>query len=329
MKTNKLLTCSIAAGILVAGVLPLVLYRLFFVGVPGFLVDSLHPTLPFRATSLFEQWLVVITAFGVKPAYMVLSLLWIIWLRRQTSPDLAALRWGLISFLAGESACAVNYLFFGGLCDLADYLHSYGMAVSFSFVTYAALEGLDLRVVKYSAATDRCAALSLCRACIKHAEVPCGLRRVFTMLIPASIAVAFMPLCADLRAVSYDTTILNSLQHYSSPLSCQWFESRYCVWLAALLLSASWLVLVLKREDPVGPAKVLFAAAMGPLSFSLMRLFLRAAYSDDLVWSNVWEELTELVFVTATGFVLWVFRRGLFREASAPTGGPDAQPAPA
>ena len=329
MKTNKHLTFSIAAGILIAGVLPLILYRMFFVGVPGFLVDSLHPTLPLHDTSLFEQWLAVITAFGVKPAYMILSLLWIIWLWRQTSPDLVALRWGLISFLTGESACAVNYLFFGGLCDFADYLHNYGMAVSFSFVTYAVLEGLDLHIVKYSAANDRCAALSLCRSCIKHADVPCGLRRVFTMLIPASIAVAFMPLCASLRTVSYDTNIFDSLQHYSSPLSCQWFESRYCVWLALLLLSASWLVLVLKREDPVGRAKVLFAAAMGPLSFGLMRLFLRAAYSDDLVWSNVWEELTELIFVTATGFVLWVFRRGLFREASAPTGGPDAQPAPA
>lgn len=31
-----------------------------------------------RDIAVFEQWLVVITAFGAKPAYMVLSLAWII-----------------------------------------------------------------------------------------------------------------------------------------------------------------------------------------------------------------------------------------------------------
>ena len=61
-------------------------------------------------------------------------------------------------------------------------------------------------------------------------------------------------------------------------------------------------------------AKIFFAAAMGPLGFGLMRLFLRTAYREDLAWANIWEELTELLFVAGVGIVLWLFRGALFRE---------------
>jgi rhodanese-related sulfurtransferase len=268
----------------------------------------------FRSLSVFEQWLVVITAFGIKPAYTLISLVVIIWLWRQRAPDLVALRWGLIAFWLGENACAVNYMIFHGNSDLWEYLHNLGMAVCFSFATYAVLEGMDRRLIKYSSAKDRCAALSLCRACIKHADVPCGLRRVFTMLIPATIAVAIMPLCADLKTAAYDTSIMGTNVHYSETLSDQLFEIRYCPALAILLLTASWLVLLFKRQEPVPLAKVLFAAGMGPVGFGFMRLFLAAAYREDPVWANAWEEITELLFVAAVAFVLLVFRQSLFAK---------------
>jgi hypothetical protein len=328
-------------GILVLGLLPLVLYW------PAFNQSVALESLPLQTVGPLEQWLVVITAFGVKPAYMLLSLVWIVWLWRRQAADLVALRWGLIWFLGGETACAVNYIFFGGLSSFTDYLHSFGMAVGFSFVAYAALDGVDARLIKYSAAKDRCAALSLCRACIKYATgsagalagdvqaqpgrfdqaknsparaqaLPvCGLRRLFMLLIPALIVVAFMLPCADLKTAAHRTCIFNSVQAYSDPLWSQLFEGRYCAWLAIGLLLASWAALLFKRQDPVAMAKVFFAAALGPLGFGLMRLFLRTAYADDLVWSNIWEELTELLFAVGVGFVLWTFQPSLFRDESA------------
>lgn len=268
----------------------------------------------FRNFSVFEQWLVIITAFGIKPAYTLISLVVIIWLWRRQSPDLVALRWGLIAFWLGENACAVNYMVFHGYSDFWEYLHNLGMAICFSFTTYALLEGTDRRLIKYSSAKDRCAALSLCRACIKHADVPCGLRRVFTMLIPATIALAAMPLCADLKTAAYDTFILGTNVHYSETLADQLFEIRYCPYLAMLSLTASWLVLLFKRREPVPLAKVLFAAGMGPLGFGFMRLFLAAAYRDDPVWFNAWEEITELIFTAAVAFILLVFRQSLLTK---------------
>lgn len=319
MKPEQQNAIWLGGSVMLAGVLPVLLY--------GFLPEHLFPverTPAFQSTSLFEQWLVVVTAFGIKPAYVLISLITIIWLWRQRSPDLVALRWGLIAFWLGENACSVDYLFLNGNSDLWEYLHNSGMTVCFAFVTYAVLEGMDRRLIKYSAAKDRCAALSLCRACIKYTDAPCGLRRVFAMLIPATMIVTVMLLNANIRPYAYDTNIMGVKVHYAELLSDQWFELRYCPVIALLLLTAAWLVLRLKRTEPVPLAKVLFAAAMGPLAFGFMRLFLYGTYRDDLILFVVWEEITELIFTFAMLFILLVFRHSLFANGTpveaAPTG---------
>jgi len=304
----------LALGVVLAGLLPFLLYELFFA--PS-AVATAPEALPVCPLSLFEQWLAVLTAFVVKPTYMTLSLALIVWLWRSPAADLAALRRGLAAFLAGEGACAINYLFLGGRSDLWEFFHSYGMVVAFSFISYALLEGMDRRLIKYSAPKDRCAAVSLCRACIKYADVPCGLRRLFAVGIPGMIIVAFIPLSASLRSLGHVSPILGSLQNYSPSLASQLFEFRYCGWLAVALLTASWLVLLFKRDDPVGTSKALLAAGLGPLGFGTTRLFLVSAYADQLMWSAAWEEITELLFVAFVAIALWLFRHTLFRERPA------------
>lgn len=310
---NQTLAPWLWGSVLIGGILPFLLFW------PAFNQPALPESLVVRNVSLFEQWLVVITALGVKPAYMLLSLVLILWLWRCRSADLVALRWGLIAFLAGEIACAVNYLAFGGRSAVTDYLHSYGMAVGFSFIAYAALEGLDVRVIKYSPAKDRCAFLSLCRSCIKYAEVPCALRQVFAFFIPALALVALMLPAAGLSAAACQTRVLDSEQIFANPLWSQLFEGRYCAAAAVLLLAVSWAALQFKRQEPVATAKIVLAAALGPLGFGLLRLFLRTAYAQNLAWANIWEELTELLFIAGLGFVLWQFRESLFK--AQPAGG--------
>lgn len=305
---SRSLTLLLFLAVWIGGILPLALYW------PAF-DKPMPPEAPvLRELSALEQWLVVATAFAVKPGYMLLSLVWIVWLWKRTAADLVALRWGLILFLGGEIACAVNYIAFGGCSAIADYLHSYGMAAGFSFIIYSVLEGVDLRLIKYSPGKDRCAALSLCRACIKYAEVPCGLRRLFSFLIPAMVILALMLPCADLRPVALRSDVVGSPQAFLSPMWSQLFESRYCAWASIVLLLISWAVLSFKRREPVAAAKIFFAAGAGPLGFGLMRLFLRTAYRDNLAWANIWEEVTELIFITGVGLVLWLFRGALFRE---------------
>jgi hypothetical protein len=188
------------------------------------------------------------------------------------------------------------------------------MAVGFAIIAWAALEAADRRVIKLSPPKERCAVLNLCKTCIKYSAVPCKLQRVFKMLIPATLVVAAMPLFAGIKVVAYQTVVMGATQQYELMVSSQLFENYYCPAVAILLLTASWLVMMLKKHDPVPLAKVLFAAALGPLGFGFMRLFLSSAFAENLLWYVVWEELTELLFVAAVGYVLWIFRHALFAK---------------
>ena len=314
----------IGPAILLAGVVPIILYgfNLFNLAGGDSPLDNVGcarcAAMAARGMSVVEQWIAVISAVVCKPLYMLLSLVWIIWLWRRNEPDLTALRRGLIAFWLGENACTVNYLCFGGFSDLWEYLHNFGMAVGFAFIAWAVLEAVDRRVVKLSPPKERCAALNLCRTCIKYSPVPCKLQQVFKMLIPATLVVAVMPLFAEIKVISYETLILGGSQHYGIMISSQLFENYYCPVVAILLLTASWMVMMFRKGDPVPLAKALFAAALGPLGFSFMRVFLSGVYSHNLLWYVVLEELTELIFVAAVGYVLWIFRHTLFAKPGLP-----------
>lgn len=267
----------------------------------------------------FTQWLAVITAFGIKPLYIVLAAVWIYVLRRQLAEDLKALKWGLIAFWLGEMACAVNYLAYAGRSEFWEFLHNYGMTVGFAFTAFAVLDGMDLRLIKVSAPKERCAVLSLCRECIKYSHVSCGMQRLFTWLIPAVMVVALVPFFATIRVISYNSVVLGGLVNYSNMVSSQLFELRYCPAIALIFLAISWSIMVLNKHSPVPMAKMFFAAALGPLGFGFIRLFLYTAFGDNLAWATMWEEWTELLYIMSVGAVLWLFRAGLFIQVANAT----------
>ena len=270
----------------------------------------------FRPSPVYEQWILVLTFFGVKFVYTLLSLAIVIALWRRTEADLAALRRALICFFVGEAMCFINVTAFLERSLLLEYLHSTGMGLSIAFSVYALLEGVDLRLIHYSG-DARCAALGLCRTCIKHANVGCGLRRLFLMLVPATAVVAAIPLCSALRATTYNTRVFGILHTYRHPLLQQWYELRFLPIVAILLLTACFLVLWLVERHPVGLSKILFAAAIGATGFSWFRLILVASFVRNQVWFVAWEEITELLFVGMAGGILIAFR-GLLAERPAP-----------
>ena len=282
-----------------------------------FVTDGKAGPPPARDATLLEQLAAVVAGFVVKPTYGVLSFILIIVLWRRRSPDLAALKWAMVCFFIGEQACAVNYLFFAEQSYLTEYVHSLGMAMCFGFATFAVFEGMDLRLIRFSGKGQKCAALSLCTRCYKYADVPCGLKRTFLIVIPAVMTLAFMPLTASIKLPSYNASIFGMFYNYSHPAAYQMFEIRYCPILGLLLLGASLGALLLKKGDPVPLAKVLFAAGMGPLGFGLLRLFISTPYGDNLVWFVFWEEATEMLFIAAVAYILWTFRKGLFGKGSS------------
>jgi hypothetical protein len=214
----------------------------------------------------------------------------------------------------GENFCAANYLVYGEQSVLFEYLHCYGMALCFGLTVFALLEGFDRRLLKLSDTDARCAALGLCHRCIKHADVPCGLQRVFQILIPAAAIVALAPLCVEVVPVSYNTTICGDFYNYSHAAVHQIFEIRYLPVAAAVLLTVSLALLRPQRHNQLLWSKIFFAAGTGAAGFSYLRMILFHAYRENLVWFAAWEEITELLFIAGVGAVLWIFRDGLFRR---------------
>ncbi len=272
--------------------------------------------LSYRESSILEQWAVTLSAFAVKPVYMILSLVLIIVLRRARAGDLVCLRNGLIAFLAGETFCAVNFLIFGEGSYLFEYLHVLGMVLAFGFVSLAIIEAIDGRLLHISPAGKRCAFMPLCDACSKVDDaVPCSVQRLWLYLIPMVIVVALMPLTASLHDDAYNSDILGTPYSYHHPEAFQVFEVRYAPLVAILLFTASFLVLRFGRSEPVTPAKQLFAHGCGFLGFGLFRMVIYGVYRDDPAWYIIWEELLELLFIIACIVVLRLFRRRLLAEA--------------
>ena len=267
--------------------------------------------LPFRESSRTEQWAALAMFWAIKPLYVVLSVILVGFLWRAKSPDLAALRWGLAFFFAGEAFCYANFFLCRSGSPLLEYLHSFGMVLSFAFAAFALFEGMDRRLIRYSAPSERCAALGLCRACPKYTDAPCGLKRLFLFLTPACIVLCFIPLAAVPYSVSYNTRVMWVFLNYSNPVLYQLFEIRCCPFFAIGLFAAAFAVLLFKKHDPVSPAKVIFSAGAGFLGFSLFRLFLSSPYRDNIVWFTFWEEVTELIYVCGAAYVLWLFRASL------------------
>jgi len=271
--------------------------------------------LPVRDAAPVEQWAAVISGFAIKPFYMGLSLILALVLIRSRSPDLVALRWALISFFLGEAFCALNYLGFGNTSHLVEYLHGLGMVIAFAFTAWAVLDGLDRRLVGFSDANGRCAAVPLCHGCPRRSGGPCGLVRTFEFMIPALAVLALLPAMGQPAAVSYNTKILGGFYNYSHAVVHQLYEIRFCPIAAAVLLALAFAALVWKRKEPVAWSKALFCAGIGALGFSYLRWVLFAGFREDLVWFETWEEITELIYILGVAFVLWTFRHGLFATA--------------
>jgi len=274
-----------------------------------------------RPSSALEQYATVLSGFVIKPLYMVLAFVLILWLwRRAVSPDLVALRWSMVAFLAGEASCAVNYLLFSHQSHLGEYLHSSGMVVSFALAASAAVRAMDLRLIHFSDRKHPCAFAELCGPCGKHTDAPCGMKRLLMLLAAGLMAIALLPLCHQPETACYNTSIFGQPYTYAHPVIYQLFETRFCPVYALVFLGGSLLAIVAQRRVGMDGACVLLAAGIGALGFGVFRLFLFGTFRDHLVWSVFWEEASELLAILSAAALLWIFRARLLERASAPSG---------
>jgi rhodanese-related sulfurtransferase len=265
--------------------------------------------------SWVEQVVICLTAFGLKPLYEILSLVLVFLLWSSRDRDLVALRRAMIAFFLGETACAVNYLFFDDLSLLMEFFHMYGMLVCFGLASFAFLKALDMRVCHFTDAERRCALLSLCENCYKYRPVTCNLRWLFLFAVPATAMLALMPLSGDLGSYRFVGEVFGQDVVFSHPLSYQYFEIRFFPVISLVFFLASFVILVRRKEEGMAGAKVYFSAGLGALGFSLMRFMIFWTYSKNPLWANAWEEITEFLFISFTLWIVLRGKRGTLRKA--------------
>ncbi len=246
---------------------------------------------------LWEQAILFTAAFIIKPLYMTISLVIAFMLWRRTETELNAISRGMILFFLGELACAGNYLIFHDRSLLMEYWHNYGMVCSFAFFAYAFVEAFDKRLVHYSDEGKKCALLSQCGSCYKQRDMSCTMRIIFLYIIPALFVVAAMPLAAPIGNRFYTGLVFGQQVMFGHPLLNQMVEVRFIPAVAAFYLLLSFGTLLFLREKGFASAKILVALGLGPLLFSLMRFICFWGYGEHPLWADVWEEITEFLFI--------------------------------
>jgi rhodanese-related sulfurtransferase len=266
--------------------------------------------------TLFQQIIAVISGLVFKPTYMLLSLLLILFLyrSREKSRDMVLIRWGLVFFLAGESFCALNFLCTGGHNTILDIFHGAGMVLMGMLVGWGVFDMLDQRLLGISAADKACALRRFCGQCWKQQDVSCFAQRIFLFLTPTFALLSLMPLVSPLRSLYHMSLVFGDPVLYAYSIDLQLVDFRLYPGLAFILFI--WALVNLKG-GPKSLTKVQlpFFAGFGLMSFSLFRFFLLEAYRQLPIWSDFWEETTELISILGLGLLL-IFYRSNFKKES-------------
>jgi hypothetical protein len=296
---------AISALVLAVGILPIIGYAWFISPASVPQAEEVIRHIPF-----VDQTMVVITAFLLKPLYMLISLVLAWVLRRSHKHELIILRWGLLAFFLGEAFCSINYLVFNDKSVFSEFLHSYGMVVSLGFIGYALLEGLDKYIIQYTHPDKQCAFISLCRECVKNQNVSCRARQLFQLASFTLAFLALLPLLAEIQETSYFSYIYSTLYNYTRLKAHLLFEIRYCPLVALVMFMTAFIVLLFSKEKQIPElARVSLSAGMGALGFGVFRLFLNSIFDQNLAWAAVWEEISEFSLMVTIAYILWLFRK--------------------
>ena len=271
----------------------------------GFTLGEISET---RSLSMLEQSAQVFAGLMVKPLYSLLCLGLIVLLWGQRRRDVASLRWGLIAFWTGETFCAVNFFVFQHESLLSEYLHSYGMALAFGLTVFAALEALDVRLLKRNQPEERCAFRALCGPCKRNTPQGCTVHNGLLLSLAFAAILTFIPLTAPLLPHAYNTSIYGFPYSYTRFALYEWYENRALPLLALICFALALLALLRSKEPLPLWAKIFFSAGLGALGFSLLRLALASIFREALIWFEFWEEMTELMYIVGAGLVVWQFK---------------------
>jgi len=267
--------------------------------------------------SPIAQLMAVISGFVIKPVYMILSLVLILIIRKNKTPPVTLIRWSLISFLVGESFCALNYLLTRGASDILEILHGAGMVGFSIFLPWGVFVLIDEYVLHFSteSAPAPCASIKLCGPCWKYSSAPCKLKQLFWFAAPTLAIISLMPLFMPLKPFHYILNIYSTPGHFYFSSLVLGIELRLYPILAAVLMLSS-LFFLGGDNTSLKKSQLPFFIGTGFMSFSLLRFVLIYAYYGSPHWFSFWEELTELMIIAGLCLFFYIFRKtvGLLKE---------------
>lgn len=253
---------------------------------------SHSPSTPLEL-SFAAQVLVVVTAFGIKPLCMALNGWYMYRFRAVRSAEMRLAGCALAIFLAGETACALNYVLFASECYAVQMFHDLGMALTFALLARALLAAIDGEVLHAEDPRRACALLPLCRRCVKHGGATCPVRTAQRWVVVALAVVAVLPLTVPLRPVRYEAVIFGQPAVLEHGLAEQVAEAR-----VAPLVALACLLAALARA-PVDPTMLSLGA--GACAFAFFRVLTAFPFLDRIVFMGFWEEASELAMVVMLG----------------------------
>ena len=255
------------------------------------------------------QVLAVANAWLIKPVYMLLCIYVIRKLWRSAAPDLALVRRGVVVFLIGETACAVNYLLYGMASVGLELVHGAGMALAGGILCLGLFEAVDRRVLFQFVDGAACSVLRLCGSCpVREQGKACRFVPLFVLACLGGAFVAMAPLTRP--AVARHAMRMMVFGHpyvYDPQPLQQLFEHRFCPIVAVLLLLTAALVLVGRRSARPKLERVLFCFGLGFGTFGVFRFALHHIYLKVPIWAEFWEESTELLAIVGIVVILHVF----------------------
>lgn len=266
---------------------------------------------PQRPLSPSLQFVSFLSGCIIKPAYMLLCLVLIAWLWKATTKPLRMIFWGLVSFEVGEIFCALDYyLGQGEFWRPLDLVHGAGMVGMGILVPWAAFKILDERVFHYTDPVQPCALHRFCGACGKRQGNPCGMHRLFLAALPAFAFMSLMPLSMPLRPMHSISSVFGTPVPFGSPLVNQAIEFWGYGLAGALAFFIAFGILC-KGSRAIRYAEPFYFLGLGLAGFAIFRFLLHGAFAQALVWSDFWEEATELIALVGLAYGLWIFRKNL------------------
>jgi hypothetical protein len=284
--------------------------RLPMAAEPGYGTNSL-PGLKSQPTSTRMQVAIVMNATVIKPVHMLLSLMLIIFLWRNKSPDLALVKWSLITFWVGEAICAVNWITTDGQNLALELGHDVGMLGLGTLLPLGLFKMAEDRFLRMTTPEQPCALLRFCGDCWKRNDaVSCRFKLLFIFGSLALAIMATMPFALPLESQGVVLPVFDGHMTCLRDEALQFVEFRVFPALAIILLMGT-VALLLTGKHAVRKAQLPFFLGFSFLSLSLMRFFLLQAYRRSPAWTYIWEEITELLTVVFVLGVLYIFRRQL------------------